>query len=64
MDADERTTQRIVNGVAGLIGLWLLAQFVPAFVAAVLMTASCPWIHPISSENGHEHRLRAGTSSS
>ena len=40
MDADERTARRIVNGVAGLIGLWLLAQFVPAFVAAVLMTGS------------------------
>ena len=43
MDADERTANRIANVVVGLIGLgalWLLAQFVPAFVAAVLMTGS------------------------
>ena len=43
MDADERTANRIANVVVGLIGLgglWLLAQFVPAFIAAVLMMGS------------------------
>ena len=43
MNADERTLNRIANVVVGLIGLaglWLLAQFVPVFVAAVLMAGS------------------------